>query len=59
MINSGKTQQEVVYDIEKYYTRLATNCDQEILQLQEQFQFGKACMRDDLANEVVLKANDL
>ncbi len=59
LIAAGKTQQEVSHDIERYYLTLTNQCDREIQQLQDQIQYEKALQREEAAEDVYLKANEL
>ena len=36
LMSSGRTDNEIVEDLEKYYNQLCNNCDQEILRLREE-----------------------
>ena len=59
LIAAGKTQQEVSHDIERYYLTLTNQCDREIQQLQDQIQYEKAMQREEAAEDLYLKANEL
>jgi len=59
LIASGKTEWEVTRDLETYYDALAKNCDNEIIDLREQLEIEKAGIREEAAEEVYLKANEL
>lgn len=59
MVASGKDENEVVSDLENYYNTLVSNCDNEILDLKEELEAEKAGFREEAADEVYLKANEL
>lgn len=46
-------------DLEIYYDSLISNCDNEIIDLKEQLEIEKAGFREEAAEEVFLKANEL
>ena len=53
-MSSGRTDNEIVEDMEKYYNQLCNNCDQEILRLREELQFAEAEDRTNLAEELII-----
>jgi len=59
LISSGKNETEVTKDLEDYFNTLAVNCDDEIVDLQEQLEIEKAMFREEAADEVYLKANEI
>ena len=59
LVASGKTEHEVVENLEKYYSTLVSRCDNEILDLKEELEFEKAAFREESADEVYLKASEL
>lgn len=40
LMSSGRTDKEIVNDLEAYYNQLCTNCDQEILRLREELELA-------------------
>ena len=46
-------------DLEGYYNTLVDKCDTEILDLKEELELEKAGFREDAAEEVYLKANEI
>jgi hypothetical protein len=46
-------------DLEQYYTALVKNCDDEILDLKEELELEKASFREEAAEEVFMKANEI
>lgn len=59
MIAAGKSEAELITDIEKYYNTLVVSCDDEILDLKEELEFEKAAHREQAADDVYLKANEI
>ena len=59
LIASGKDENEVICDLETYYNTLVENCDNEILDLKEELEYQKADFREEAADEVYLKANEI
>lgn len=59
LINAGKSEEEMTRDLEAYYYMLVQNCDSEILDLREQLEVEKAGFREEAAEEVYLKANEI
>jgi hypothetical protein len=59
LISAGKSQDEVTEEIEQYYASLTSKCDQDILMLQDQIEMEKGRYREEAANEVCTKANEL
>jgi len=59
LIESGKSEQEMTRDLEQYYTALVKNCDDEILDLKEELELEKASFREEAAEEVFMKANEI
>ena len=58
-MSSGRTDEEIVSDIEAYYHQLCTNCDQEILRLREELEIVQAEERTALADDLVVPKSDL
>ena len=42
LVAAGKSEQEVITDLETYYDTLCKSCDTEILDLKEELEFEKA-----------------
>lgn len=40
LMSSGRTDKEIVGDLEAYYYNLCNNCDQEILRLREELEIA-------------------
>jgi len=59
LIAAGKSEAELITDIEKYYNTLVVSCDTEILDLKEELEFEKAAHREQAADDVYLKANEI
>ena len=53
-MSSGRTDKEIVSDLESYYNQLCTNCDQEILRLREELELAAAEERTQMAENLVL-----
>lgn len=51
---TGRTDNEIVGDIEKYYNQLCLNCDQEILRLREEMELAQAEERTNMAEEIII-----
>ena len=49
----------MIGDLETYYNTLVENCDNEILDLKEELEMEKAAFREEAADEVYLKANEI
>lgn len=59
LVESGKNEHEITTDLEKYFSQLTKACDDEILDLTEQLEFERGAFREEAAEEVYLKANEL
>ena len=59
LVASGKSEFEVISDLEDYYNTLVENCDTEILDLKEELEREKAAFREEAAEEVYLKASEI
>lgn len=59
LVTAGKDETEVMEDLEKYYDTLVKSCDNEILDLKEELEYEKAAHREQAADEVYLKANEI
>ena len=59
MVSAGKTEAEIVDDLEMYYDTLVRSCDNEIIDLKEELELEKAGHREQAADEVYLKANEI
>jgi hypothetical protein len=59
LVAGGKSEGELITDLENYYQTLAGSCDNEILDLKEELEFEKAAHREQAADEVYLKANEV
>lgn len=59
LMSSGRTDREIVSDLESYYHQLCTNCDQEILRLREELKLAEAEERTTMAEDLVLPMSDL
>ena len=59
LMSSGRTDDEIVGDLEHYYNQLCTNCDQEILRLREELQLAEAEERTTMAEELVIPQSDI
>lgn len=59
LVAAGKSEEELVTDLEMYYDTLVQRCDNEILDLKEELEFEKAAHREQAADEVYLKASEL
>jgi len=53
-MSSGRTDTEIVGDLEAYYNQLCANCDQEILRLREELEVAQAEERTALAEDLVI-----
>lgn len=53
-MSSGRTDKEIVSDLENYYNQLCTNCDQEILRLREELEIAQAEERSEMAEDLVI-----
>ena len=53
-MSSGRTDKEIVSDLENYYNQLCTNCDQEILRLREELEIAQAEDRSEMAEDLVI-----
>mmetsp|Transcript_13890 Transcript_13890/g.21654 ORF Transcript_13890/g.21654 Transcript_13890/m.21654 type:complete len:131 (-) Transcript_13890:282-674(-) len=58
-MTSGRTDKEIVADLEAYYNQLCLNCDQEIIRLREQLEIAEAQERSEMADDLVLPMNEL
>ena len=59
LVAGGKSEAELVTDLEAYYNTLVQSCDSEIIDLKEELEFEKAAHREQAADEVYLKASEL
>ena len=59
LMSSGRTDKEIVNDLEAYYNQLCTNCDQEILRLREELELSQAEERTNLAEDLIIPKSDL
>ena len=59
LVASGKSEYEVITDLEVYYNTLVENCDTEIVDLKEELEREKAAFREEAAEEVYLKASEI
>ena len=59
LVTAGKSEAELITDLESYYDTLVQSCDTEILDLKEELEFEKAAHREQAADEVYLKANEI
>ena len=59
LVAGGKSEAELVTDLEAYYDTLVQSCDSEIIDLKEELEFEKAAHREQAADEVYLKASEL
>ena len=59
LVASGKDENEVISDLETYYNTLVENCDNEIMDLKEELEVEKAGFREEAADEVYIKANEI
>ena len=59
LVSAGKSEEEVIDDLESYYDTLVRSCDNEILDLKEELEMEKASHREQAADEVYLKANEI
>ncbi len=59
LVSAGKSEEDVVDDLEAYYDTLVRSCDTEIIDLKEELEMEKAGHREQAAEEVYLKANEL
>ena len=59
LVASGKSEYEVISDLEGYYNTLVENCDTEIIDLKEELEREKAAFREEAAEEVYLKASEI
>ncbi len=53
-MTSGRTDKEIVKDLEAYYYQLCTNCDQEILRLREKLEGVHAEKRTKVADDLII-----
>jgi hypothetical protein len=53
LMQSGRTDPEIVTDLEQYYNQLCSNCDMEILRLKEEFEIVQAEDRTGIAEELI------
>ena len=53
-MTSGRTDKEIVGDLEAYYYQLCTNCDQEILRLREQLEGVHDEKRTKVAADLII-----
>ena len=54
LMSSGRTDKEIVGDLETYYYNLCNNCDQEILRLREELEIAQAEERTTMAEDLVI-----
>ena len=59
LVAGGKSEAELVTDLEAYYNTLVQSCDGEIIDLKEELEFEKAAHREQAADEVYLKASEV
>ena len=59
LVGAGKSELELINDLESYYDTLCKSCDNEIIDLKEELEFEKAAYREEAADEVYLKANEV
>lgn len=59
LMTSGRTDAEIVKDVEQYFNQLCNNCDQEILRLREENETSKAEERTNMAEDLVIPRNEL
>lgn len=59
LMTSGRTDTEIVSDLEKYYFQLCNNCDQEILRLREEYEIVQAEERTNMADDLVIPKSEL
>jgi DNA-binding protein H-NS len=50
---------EVTNDVTAYFHQISEHCNHEILELQEQLEMEKAAFREEQADEVVMKADEI
>ena len=50
---------EVTYDVQNYFHQISEHCNREILELQEQLEVEKAAFREEQADEVIMKADEI
>lgn len=58
-MSSGRTDNEITKDLEKYYTQLCNNCDTEIMRLREELILSEAEERTTLAEDLIIPRADL
>mmetsp|Transcript_1161 Transcript_1161/g.1735 ORF Transcript_1161/g.1735 Transcript_1161/m.1735 type:complete len:98 (-) Transcript_1161:1252-1545(-) len=59
LVSAGKTEGETLDDLEVYFDTLVKRCDNEIIDLKEELEYEKAAHREQAADEVYLKANEI
>ena len=59
LVACGKDENEVIGDLECYYNTLTEKCENEIQDLKEELEIEKAAYREEAAEEVYLKANEI
>ena len=59
LVAAGKSEADLITDVETYYDTLCKSCDTEILDLKEELEYEKAAHREQAADEMYLKANEL
>ena len=59
LVSAGKSEGEVLDDLETYFDTLVKRCDNEIVDLREELEYEKAAYREQAADEVFLKANEI
>lgn len=59
LVSAGKGEDDVLDDLESYFDTLVKRCDNEILDLREELEYEKAGYREQAADEVYLKANEI
>mmetsp|Transcript_30339 Transcript_30339/g.40317 ORF Transcript_30339/g.40317 Transcript_30339/m.40317 type:complete len:98 (+) Transcript_30339:1223-1516(+) len=59
LVSAGKTEEETLDDLEVYFDTLVKRCDNEIIDLKEELEYEKAAHREQAADEVYLKANEI
>ena len=58
-MTSGRTDKEIVADLETYYNQLCDTFDREVLKLREEYEITQAEDRTQVAEELVIPQNDL
>ena len=58
-MTSGRTDKEIVADLETYYNQLCDTFDREVLKLREEYEITQAEDRTLMAEELIIPQNDL